>query len=771
MATGVRALALAWLLGVAAAACSGNGDAGPPGLGFLDGSGAGDAADAAPDAGADATPQDTAGPDSRPPVSCEWEGQLCDDRDPCTDDDRCTGGVCGGDRALCDDENPCTDDGCRPGLGCFYEPGPADACDDSDPCTTGDRCTDGRCAGTPSPDCVCEIDADCREHEDGDHCNGRLVCDDGRCALDPASVVTCEPDDVPCRDNVCLPATGECVPADVPDGTPCEDGTVCFVQSTCQEGACVGAPLDCNDHDPCTDDTCASDAGCEHAFNSAPCDDGDPATLADRCVLGVCRGTVAECDDGTPCTVDWVDLDDGHCVHDGPAANGARCDDGDPQTAADVCEDGLCRGRLTGCDAGPGACDDGDDCTADACVADECTHTFHTAPCDDGVACTTGDRCEDGRCAGDASGCLPCEPTFGSAAHRLTELGIGADGRVDNALDVDGDPATCAPAGACEDGLDNAFAPLATLVNPSLAAAARDGRLNVLLELPSWPVPVEAFPVNVYTRASLAPDSAGCDIQEPGCAWVVSSLDLDAACRARNHIDDVLYGPRRLVGGGPGSRVVLRWALPGDALVDLPIEDVRLDARAQITGTGEVRLIGVLGGVVWLPALEQALAALPPGALPLPPEELAAFIFEEVAADIDRDGDGVPESASVGLTFRTVAGSIARDDTCQPDCAGRQCGPDGCSGSCGACPAGQACSGGFCLPTGQASCFDVAECTQGCAEGDAECGVGCLEEGDATAQELFLALLACIQENCPTPTEECVESQCWDQALDCWLDT
>jgi hypothetical protein len=32
---------------------------------------------------------------------------------------------------------------------------------------------------------------------------------------------------------------------------------------------------------------------------------------------------------------------------------------------------------------------------------------------------------------------------------------------------------------------------------------------------------------------------------------------------------------------------------------------------------------------------------------------------------------------------------------CVPDCAGRVCGPDGCGGSCGSCPAGQACSTTF----------------------------------------------------------------------------
>ena len=37
---------------------------------------------------------------------------------------------------------------------------------------------------------------------------------------------------------------------------------------------------------------------------------------------------------------------------------------------------------------------------------------------------------------------------------------------------------------------------------------------------------------------------------------------------------------------------------------------------------------------------------------------------------------------------------------CQPDCQGKECGPDGCDGNCGACPSGQSCNGqGRCVCT------------------------------------------------------------------------
>jgi|GEM_PF-1794421 len=56
----------------------------------------------------------------------------------------------------------------------------------------------------------------------------------------------------------------------------------------------------------------------------------------------------------------------------------------------------------------------------------------------------------------------------------------------------------------------------------------------------------------------------------------------------------------------------------------------------------------------------------------------------------DGDGDGVGDNADCQPTDPDVSG---------PQCAGRVCGPDGCGGSCGDCPAGRYCAvGGACSP-------------------------------------------------------------------------
>lgn len=52
--------------------------------------------------------------------------------------------------------------------------------------------------------------------------------------------------------------------------------------------------------------------------------------------------------------------------------------------------------------------------------------------------------------------------------------------------------------------------------------------------------------------------------------------------------------------------------------------------------------------------------------------------------------------------------------TCQPDCAGKECGSNGCGGQCGICPAGVACVNGKC-DVG-AGCGDIVY--QGCCDGN-----------------------------------------------------
>ena len=66
---------------------------------------------------------------------------------------------------------------------------------------------------------------------------------------------------------------------------------------------------------------------------------------------------------------------------------------------------------------------------------------------------------------------------------------------------------------------------------------------------------------------------------------------------------------------------------------------------------------------------------------------------------------------------------------CFPSCAGKQCGSDGCGGSCGACPLGQECQAGICASS-TSSCAGLCG---GSAPSGCFCDEGCVGFGDCCA--------------------------------------
>ncbi len=108
--------------------------------------------------------------------------------------------------------------------------------------------------------------------------------------------------------------------------------------------------------------------------------------------------TNLDCDDAVFCNGPEVCLADGTCRAGVPP----QVDDGVACTS-DACNEELDRVEHLADDR---ACSDGSPCTSDVCDAGlGCTHSYNTAPCDDGLACTAGDTCSAGRCVGqDACG-------------------------------------------------------------------------------------------------------------------------------------------------------------------------------------------------------------------------------------------------------------------------------------------------------------------------------------------------------------------------------
>jgi hypothetical protein len=193
------------------------------------------------------------------------DGTSCDDENPCTTGETCSGGLCGGGTTrTCDDSDVCTDDACDPATGeCTNTPNTA-GCDDGDPCTVGDVCASGTCTTGAPRDCT---------------------------ALD---------DD--CNTGACNATSGTCYAVPVSDGAPCDDGDVCTTGEQCSAGTCTGAtPVDCSAlDDQCNTGVCNATSGSCVAVplsTGTVCNDGVSCTTGDRCRSGgICSGDMPDGD-------------------------------------------------------------------------------------------------------------------------------------------------------------------------------------------------------------------------------------------------------------------------------------------------------------------------------------------------------------------------------------------------------------------------------------------------------------------------------------------
>ena len=108
------------------------------------------------------------------------------------------------------------------------------------------------------------------------------------------------------------------------------------------------------------------------------------------------------------------------------------------------------------------------------------------------------------------------------------------------------------------------------------------------------------------------------------------------------------------------------------------------------------------------------------------------------------------------------------ENICVPDCAGKQCGPDTCGGSCGLCP----CVGcdpsfitcddasGQCVGQDELTCAEINDCMGACNPQDPSyetCIQNCKTEGSAEAQGQFNELYQCAINN---GAQGCTNDQC-----------
>jgi len=262
----------------------------------------------------------------------------------------------------------------------------------------------------------------------------------------------------------CDPATGECTVKETADaGSDCNDDDDVCTQGECDDaGACVtvGSPNDCateQSAEPCWVFACDPQNGCQKTTPAAdsPCDDNNECTAGDTCITdanGVlsCAGTPIEADDGNDCTKD--SCTDGALVNE-PLTN-TPCALAGSMAANGTCNNGVCE------DSGICACGSDADCNnGDLCLnvkCENCTCIMQDEdPCDDGQVCTidvcdsntgcdnildttnfcwiVGTGCVDNGTASPNNPCLSCDPSKAVIVWTPND-GASCD---------DGDPNTC----------------------------------------------------------------------------------------------------------------------------------------------------------------------------------------------------------------------------------------------------------------------------------------------------------------------------------------
>ena len=309
-------------------------------------------------------------------------------------------------------------------------------CDDDDECTLSDVCKAGLCTASASK-CQCQSDAECKPQEDANLCNGTLYCDiaAGICKTNPATVIVCpDGDDGQCTKNTCETKSGLCKQTAVVEGSECGDSSACHEKGSCKVGVCIAGADICS---------CSLDTDC------AKVEDGDlcNGTLycqksTKKCVVNPNSVKACPAVANGACQANVCDPKTGQCQLQVASAK-KQCDaDGDPCTAGDFCDKGVCLAGTTVCSCTTTAdckskedgdlCNgtlycDGGSCKVNPTTVIKCSETGDTgcskntcnpatpqcaaklatnnAACSDGDPCTSGDTCQQGACKAGSNLC------------------------------------------------------------------------------------------------------------------------------------------------------------------------------------------------------------------------------------------------------------------------------------------------------------------------------------------------------------------------------
>ena len=122
-------------------------------------------------------------------------------------------------------------------------------------------------------------------------CNENLVLDD--CEITAGTAPDCNANGAPDSCDIGSASSNDCNGNAVPDECDLSTGTSADLNDSGAPDECETCQSheDCDDHNPCTDDTCTLNL-CFWSFSAETCDDADSCTEHDQCDAGVCVGSL-----------------------------------------------------------------------------------------------------------------------------------------------------------------------------------------------------------------------------------------------------------------------------------------------------------------------------------------------------------------------------------------------------------------------------------------------------------------------------------------------
>ena len=475
--------------------------------------------------------------------------------------------------------------------------------------------------------------------------------------------VVCQPDCAgkECGPDGCGGSCGVCAP-----GYACtqgDGGGVCMVYCIewCHGKECgLAGPQgecpcgDCGESgQQCTEMNCSPENVCEEVPNTgAPCDDGNPCTDSDECDDGECFGELLppgelvekEC----PCETDA----DCQALEDGDVCNGTLfCADPGGQAA------GICQ-----VDAGTilaGTCDDDNPCTHDYCdpVTGCASEDDDGVSCADESFCNGAEVCVQGVCVLGEE--IPCDDGDSCTDDSCFEAGqecvhVAVDCDDGNLCTVDAcesDKGCVYELLICDDGVECTHGMCDPLTGCFFegagdGAVCDSGNPCTLSDYCWMGVCQSAGPAD-----SLCDDGAKCTVD-------VCSTE-----------DGCVHEP---VSCNDGTLCTTDWCDPGTG------DCVH---QAVDCGDGDVCTVdscGALTGCVFAP---------------VECEDDNVCTYDDCVPGFGCVFVNEPNGTACGAGYECSSGSCV----CQANCTGKECGDDGCGGSCGSCPAYAECVGGSCV--------------------------------------------------------------------------